>query len=136
VRLYPDGRIEKERVIRCSAAHQFILDDINGDQTNEIIIADNNTLKAISSEGEILFSFTAESDITSMQAGHRLNQPGYIAIQTASNQLHLLDYFGREMKGFPIPSKGFSFVPPVYGNTNFHLYIAGIDNFLYHYYFE
>ncbi len=133
------GQSEIKEVGKFSAAHRFVVGDLDGDGIPEYLFADGKKLLAFASDGKRLFERSFPDAITETPEVFSLTK-GDVKIGIvigAENKLYLVERNGSIAKGFPLEGDS-SFALGKFNDSNawFNLIAGGMGNTLMNYRIE
>ncbi len=136
---YFDGTHKTKSFENLSNDHFFITDDLDGDQSNEYIFADNETLLVYNAMGKKILKQNFDDKISfapNIYTFSSSNRKIGIVIK-AKSEIHLIDLNGDNHYGFPLEGNSpFSIGFISNKNENFNLLVSSRDNYLYNYFVE
>ena len=98
------AEIETMKIRNFSETHYFTTSDINDDQKNEFIFADNKTLYVYNMNKECVFTYNVDGTIIEMPEIIKIKNNCYIQIRT-NEKIYLITNKGSLVKNFPIKSQ-------------------------------
>jgi hypothetical protein len=135
-KIFLNGKVEKLKIKKFTAAHFFDFKDVNADGTPDYIFLDNNNLSVYKSNGELIFEKKFDGNITQRPVYYQFS---YIdrkigLVSDEKNTIYLLNNNGDQYKGFPL--EGTTLFTIGYfdlTSSRFNLIVGGRNNFLYNY---
>jgi len=131
-----DGSVTSLNIKNYTYDHYFILEDLNGDGSEELIFQDDNFLEVYSQNGKLLFNYYFEHDIIYPPSIFYFSKNDVkIGISAnEQNKTYLFSSNGKISNGFPIEGIGMFSIGMVDNPNFFSMLIGGSDNYLYNYY--
>lgn len=130
-----DGRMTQHNFRTFSESHRFLLADLNGDNRNDYIIADDKNLFAYDDKFRELFQLKFESSISEMPVLYQFpggkNRLGIVC--EGSQKIYLIHEDGSIHPGFPLKGISSFSISSLQKNGNFTLLVGSSDGFLYQY---
>ncbi len=135
IKIFFDGKIEKQLVGEYGANHYFIFEDINADGQKDFIFMDGKKLEVFDQNGKEILSRTFVSDITHSPAYYHFSyNDRKIGITSANeNKIYLINNDGNLYQGFPLKGNTLFSIGRLTSTSRFNLIVGNYDNFLLNY---
>ena len=135
IKIFFDGKIERQSIGEYSPEHYFIFEDMNADGQKDFVFMDGKKLEVFGQNGKAIFSRTFVSDIThSPSYYHFTYNDRKIGITSAKeNKIYLINNDGNLYKGFPLKGNTSFSIGRLTSTSRFNLIVGNNDNFLLNY---
>ena len=136
VSIYFDGKVSKQKIKEFSEDHYFELKDINGDNKNDYVIADNKSVYVYSQTKKEIMSYKFSSEIEDKPTIYVFpnNERKIGIVSQKENKIYLINSDASLYDGFPLNGNTMFSIGHLYKNNNkFNLIVGSNDSFLYNY---
>jgi hypothetical protein len=131
-----DGKAVKKTIKTFSKNHFFDYSDLDGNGSDEFIFVDGNRLEVYKFNGDPVFSYKFEEEITMRPSLYTFssNDKKIGVVSDKEREIYLFNNDGQLYTNFPLRGQTlFSIGRFHYGSAGYSLIVGGDDNFLYHY---
>ena len=135
--IYSDGSTKSKSFNHLTANHHFVLQDLDGDGSNEYIFTDKDKLYVYNADGTEIFTRDFDGSIgrpTIFTFSARDVRIGVTCRSCA--QLYLIDNKGKICKGFPLQGVSEFSIAKLNSSDKFSILTGNTDNYLYNYWIQ